>query len=123
MDDLVYMSATRLAGLLRARKVSAVEAVESYIARQLDVNDRLNAVVMNSYARARTEAKELDAKAARGEFVGPLHGVPITLKDSLDTAGIISTGATYGRQQYIPAKDATVVSRVRKAGAIVLGKI
>ena len=122
MDDLVYMSATRLAGLLRARKVSAVEAVESYIARQLDVNDRLNAVVMNSYARARTEAKELDAKAARGEFVGPLHGVPITLKDSLDTAGIISTGATYGRQQYIPAKDATVVSRVRKAGAIVLGK-
>ncbi len=121
-DDLIYMSATKLAGLLRARKVSAVEAAESYIARQLAVNDMLNAVVMNSYARARSEAKELDAKASRGEFVGPLHGVPITLKDSLDTAGIISTGATYGRQQYVPQKDATVVARVRKAGAIVLGK-
>jgi amidase len=99
-----------------------VEAVEAYIARQLDVNDKLNAVVMNSYARARAEAKALDAKAAKGEWAGPLHGVPITIKDSLDTEGIITTGATYGRQQYIPKKDATVVARVRKAGAIILGK-
>ena len=59
---------------------------------------------MNSYARARAEAKALDAKAAKGEFVGPLHGVPMTIKDSLDTEGVISTGATYGRQQYIPTQ-------------------
>ena len=82
----------------------------------------LNAVVMNSYARARAEAKALDAKAARGDFAGPLHGVPMTIKDSLDTEGVITTGATYGRQQYVPTKDATVVARVRKAGAILLGK-
>jgi amidase len=121
-EELIFMSATKLAGQIRARKVSAVEAVEAFIARQLDVNDEMRAVVMNCYSRARHEAKELDAKAARGEWVGPLHGVPITLKDSLDAEGVISTGATYGRQQYIPQKDATVVSRVRKAGAIVLGK-
>ncbi len=121
-EELIFMSATKLAGQIRARKVSAVEAVEAFIARQLDVNDEMRAVVMNCYSRARQEAKELDAKAARGEWVGPLHGVPITLKDSLDAEGVISTGATYGRQQYIPKKDATVVSRVRKAGAIVLGK-
>jgi len=121
-NELIYMSATKLAGLLRAKKISAVEIVDAYIARQLHVNDRLNAVVMNSYERARTEAKALDAKAAKGEWVGPLHGVPITIKDSLDTEGIITTGATYGRQQYVPKKDATVVARVRKAGAIVLGK-
>ena len=121
-EELIFMSATKLASQIRARKVSAVEAVESFIARQLDVNDEMRAVVMNCYSRARQEAKELDAKAARGEWVGPLHGVPITLKDSLDAEGVISTGATYGRQQYIPQKDATVVARVRKAGAIVLGK-
>src|SRR5882757_2944581 len=121
-DELIFMSTTKLAGLIRAKKVSAVEAVEAYIARQLDVNDEMRAVVMNCYARARQEAKALDDKAARGEWAGPLHGVPITLKDSLDTEDVISTGATYGRQQYIPKKDATVVGRVRKAGAILLGK-
>ncbi|HEY3515571.1 MAG TPA: amidase family protein, partial [Gammaproteobacteria bacterium] len=111
--DLIYMSATRLAELLRAREVSAAEAVEAFIERQLAINDMLNAVVMNSYARARAEAKALDARAARGDFAGPLHGVPMTIKDSLDTQGVITTGATYGRQQYVPEKDATVVARVR----------
>jgi amidase len=121
-DDIIYMSATKLAGLIRSGKVSATEAVEAFIKRQIHVNDALNAVVTNSWERARVEAKELDAKAARGEFVGPLHGVPITIKDSLDTEGVISTGATVGRQQFVPKKDATVVGRVRKAGAILLGK-
>ena len=121
-EEIIFMSATKLAGLIRARKVSALEAVEAYINRVIDVNDRLNAVVTNSFARARAEAKALDAKAARGEFVGALHGVPMTIKDSLDTEGVISTGATVARQQYVPDKDATVVARVRKAGAILLGK-
>lgn len=121
-DDIIYMSASKLAGLIRKKQVSATEAVDAYIARQLRVNDLLNAVVMNCYERARAEAKALDAKAAKGEWVGPLHGVPMTLKDSLDTEGVISTGATVGRQQYVPKKDATVVARVRKAGAILLGK-
>jgi amidase len=121
-DELIFMSATKLAQQIRAKKISAVEAVEAFIARQLDINDEMNAVVMNCYARARKEAKALDDKAARGEWVGALHGVPMTIKDSLDAEGVISTGATYGRQQYIPTKDATVVARVRKAGAILLGK-
>ena len=120
--ELTFMSATQLAGLIRQKKVSAVEAVEAFITRQIAVNDRLNAVVTNCFERARTEARALDAKAAKGEFVGPLHGVPITIKDSLDTEGVISTGATVGRQEYVPKSDATVVARVRKAGAILLGK-
>lgn len=106
-NELIYMSATKLAQLIRAKQVSALEAVNAYIDRQIAVDDMLNAVVMNSYARARAEAKALDAKAAKGEFVGPLHGVPMTIKDSLDTEGVITTGATYGRQQYIPPRDAT----------------
>jgi amidase len=121
-SDPIYMSATKLAESIRAKRVSATEAVQAFIQRQLAVNDRLNAVVTNCYERALAEAKALDSKAARNEFVGPLHGVPLTIKDSLDTEGVISTGATIGRQQYVPSQDATVVARLRKAGAIVLGK-
>ncbi len=121
-SELIFMSATKLAGLIRAKKVSATEAVDAYVKRQVSVNDKLNAVVTNCYDRAYAEAKALDEKAARGEFVGPLHGVPMTIKDSLDTEGVVSTGATMGRQQYVPKNDATCVARVRKAGAILLGK-
>ncbi|HEY6643283.1 amidase [Povalibacter sp.] len=121
-DQIVFMSATKLAGLIRARKVSAVEAVNAYIQRTEEVNDRLNAVVMRSFARARKEAAELDKRAARRDFAGALHGVPMTIKDSFDTEGVISTGGTYGRQQYVPARDATVVARLRREGAILLGK-
>lgn len=121
-DEIIYMSATRLASLIRSKQISASEAVDAYIHRQLDVNDKLNAVVTNCYARARAEAKALDAKAARGEFVGDLHGVPMTIKDSFDTEGVVSTGSTIGRQTYVPKKDATCVARVRAAGAILLGK-
>src|SRR5207244_4361683 len=106
----------------RAKKIASVEIPKAFIDRQLTVNDRLIAVVMNCYSRALTEAAAADAALAKGEWMGPLHGVPITIKDSLDSEGVISTGATYGRQQYIPKKDATVVARVRKAGAILLGK-
>jgi amidase len=121
-QELIFMSASKLAGLIRAKKISALEAVEAFIERQIAVNDRLNAVVTNCFERARAQAKALDAKAAKGEFVGPLHGVPMTIKDSLNTEGVISTGATEGRQQYVPKQDATVVARVRRAGAILLGK-
>lgn len=121
-DAVTEMSASKLAGLIRTRRLSAREAVDAYIERQLDIDDRLNAVVMNSYARARREADALDARAARGDFAGPLHGVPMTIKDSFDTEGVISTGGTYGRQQYVPAADAVVVARVRRGGAILLGK-
>ncbi len=121
-DELIFMSTTKLAQLLRSKQISATEAVEAFIRRQTAVNDKLNAVVTNCFERARAEAKALDAKAAQGAFAGPLHGVPMTIKDSLDTEGVVSTGATMGRQQYVPKQDATVVARVRKAGAILLGK-
>ena len=121
-DEIIYMSAAKLAQLIREKKISAVEAVQAYIKRQTAVNDRLNAVVMNCYERALAEANAADSALARGQLLGPLHGVPMTIKDSLDTEGVITTGATYGRQQYIPPKDATCVARVRKAGAILLGK-
>ena len=75
-DEIIFMSATKLAGLIRARKVSAAEAVEAYINRIIDVNGKLNAIVTNSFARARADAKALDAKAARGE-IGDLSALAL----------------------------------------------
>jgi len=121
-DELLFMSATKLAQLIRAKKVSAVEATQAAITRIEHVNPKLNAVCMPCFERALEEAKAADAALARGEIKGALHGVPMTIKDSLDTAGVVSTGGTMGRMTFVPEKDATVVARARKAGAILLGK-
>ena len=122
MDELIWASASSLAGMIRERRVSAVEVVAALLSRIEQVNGELNAVVQLAAQRAQTEAEAADAQLARGEARGPLHGVPITIKDSLDTAGIVSTGGTTGRREFVPDHDATVVRRLRDAGAIVLGK-
>ncbi|MEM7561764.1 MAG: amidase [Pseudomonadota bacterium] len=122
MSDLIFQSAAAMAGRIRARSLGARELVSRCLDRIDQVNPRINAVVQICGDRALEEADNLDREAARGEFRGPLHGVPITLKDSLDTRGIISTGGTLGRKNYSPDIDAPVVARLRQAGAVVIGK-
>jgi amidase len=121
-NDIIWMSATKLAQLIREKKLSSIEVVDAYIRQIERVNPKINAVVQTCFDRARDEAKAADAALARGELKGALHGVPFTIKDSLDTAGVITTGGTVGREFYVPPEDATVVARVRAAGAILLGK-
>ena len=121
-DDPLYMSATKLAALIRAKKISATESVKLHIARIEAVNPMINAIVAKCYERALMEAADADALLAKGKSLGALHGVPMTIKDSFDTAGVVSTGGTLGRKSFIPGKDATIVGRVRGAGAILLGK-
>jgi amidase len=122
MDELFYASATSLAKAIRSKKVSAREVVQAHLNRIETVNPKINAVVQLAAERAWEEAKAADEAQARGESKGPLHGVPMTIKDSIDTADIITTGGTKGRQSFIPKQDATVVARLRQAGAILLGK-
>ena len=122
MDELIYASATSLSRAIREKRVSSQEVVEAYIQRIEAVNPQLNAVVQFTADEALAHAREADAALARGEIKGPLHGVPITVKDSFDTEGIISTAGTKGRASYIPPQDATAVARMRAAGAILLGK-
>lgn len=86
------------------------------------VNEKTNAVVAFCRERALSEAKACDEALAKGKILGPLHGVPFTIKDSFDTAGVVSTGGTLGRKGFVPGEDATVVARVRAAGGILLGK-
>ena len=122
MDELIYTSATSLARAIREKQVSSQEVVEAYIHRIEAVNPQLNAVVQLTAGTALTQARQADAALARGESKGPLHGVPITIKDSFDTEGVISTAGTKGRASYVPQQDATAVARMRAAGAILLGK-
>lgn len=122
MSEAIYWSAKRIASEIRAGQLSSRKIVDACIDRIEQVNPEINAVVQLVAERARSEAEELDRLAARGHFKGPLHGVPITIKDSLDSEGIVSTGGTLGRKNFVPRQDAPVVARLRDAGAVLLGK-
>ena len=117
-----FSSLTNIVRAIREREVSASEVLEAHLARIDEVNPTLNAVVQMSAERARVEAAEADAAIARGDDLGPLHGAPITLKDSHDTEGIVTTGGTLGRKDFVPDADSTVAARLRAAGAILMGK-
>jgi amidase len=120
--SLTAKSVTELAQLIRGKKVSSKEVVQAHLDRIEEVNPAINAVVQLARDQALADADRADKLLAESSTVGPLHGVPMTIKDSFDTAGIISTAGTPGRKDFIPKKDATVVARLKKAGAILLGK-
>jgi amidase len=122
MHQIINRSVTALAKAIRNKEISATEVVSAYLNRIKAVNPKLNAVVQLSEESAVVQASEADEALSIGDLSGPLHGVPFTVKDSFDTAGLISTGGTKGRSNYVPATDATIVSRLRAAGAILLGK-
>ena len=122
MDEIIYASAAELARAIRAKEVSSKEVVDAYLERIEKVNPKLNAVVQLTADAARAQAREADAALARGKIKGLLHGVPITIKDNIETAGVICTAGTKGRVSFVPTQDATVVARMRTAGAIMLGK-
>jgi amidase len=121
-SDITSASASELAQAIRSKKISSKAVVQAYLDRIATVNPKLNAVVQLTADAARKEADEADAALARGEIKGPLHGVPMTIKDTLETAGVICTGGTKGRANYVPKADATAVARLRAAGGIMLGK-
>src|SRR5262245_45255957 len=119
-DDPVTLPLVALAAALRKGRLSSEAVTRAHLDRIAAVNPALNAVV-----RLRGDDALAEARAADGvprERRGPLHGVPLTIKDSLDTAGIVTTAGTKGRAAFVPAEDATVVKRLRAAGAIVMGK-
>lgn len=122
MDEIIFASASSIAQAIKDKEVSAVEVVEAHLRRIDAVNQSLNAVVRLCAERALDEARDADAALAGGATLRPLHGVPMTLKDSLDTEGVVTTGGTLGKASFVPAEDSTVAARLRAAGAILLGK-
>jgi amidase len=121
-NPIILSSASELAEAIRSKKLSSKAIVEAHLEQIAKVNPKLNAVVQLTAETARKQADEADAALARGEIKGPLHGVPMTIKDTLETAGVICTGGTKGRANFVPKADATAVARLRAAGAIFLGK-
>jgi len=121
MSELTFLSATSMAEQIRNRKISPVELLDAHLSRIAKLNPRLNAFVQVDELRARREARSLEVASALGEFKGPLHGVPISIKSSLDVAGLRCESGTKLRAGHIAAEDAVLVSRLKAAGAIVLG--
>jgi amidase len=120
--DIAFRSTAALAEALRRREIGCEELLAHYLARGERLNPRLNAIVTLDPERARTRAREADAAIARGESWGPLHGVPFTIKDCFETAGLRTTCGWTEIAHHVPAADATTVARLRAAGAVVFGK-
>jgi amidase len=119
--ELTKLSAVKLAALMRAREVSPVEVMETYLRRVERLNQRLNAIVTlapDAFERAR----EAESAIMRGHKMGALHGVPVTIKDTIETKGLRTTSGSLLRAQHVPSEDATAVARLKAAGAIILGK-
>ncbi|GLS32230.1 amidase [Mesorhizobium albiziae] len=120
--DVVFASTAYLAAAIRSRKLSAVEALEAHLAQIERHNGALNAVVIMDAEAARKRAEAADAALARGEILGPLHGVPHTLKDAHATAGMPSTVGFPPFARHVAKEDGTVAARLKAAGAILVGK-
>ncbi len=122
MDELSFWSASESLAALRNREVSSLELVDACIARIEALNPELNAVVAKDYDRGRETARLADAARANGEERGALHGLPMTIKDSLETAGLVTTSGAPELRHHVPTEDAVAVRRAREAGAIIVGK-
>ena len=121
-DKLIDKPLTWLAQAIRKKEVSSKEVVSAFLERIEQVNPKINAVVQLRAQAALAESEAADQAVKAKKDLGPLHGVPFTVKDSFDTAGVISTAGVKGRAAFIPAQDATAIARLRAAGAIILGK-
>ncbi len=121
MSDLSSESITKLAELIRSREASPVEALQAHLGRIDLLNPKLNAIVTLA-PDAMEKAREAEAAIARGDALGPLHGVPVTIKDTIETAGLRTTSGSAMRAEFVPKRDAPSVARLKAAGAIILGK-
>ena len=119
--DCVFSSTIHLAAAIRARDVSAREVLQAHLAQIEAHNPTLNAIITLDAERANERAREADAALARGEYWGPLHGVPFTLKDAHATAGMRTTNG-FPPLDHVPQEDSTVTARLKAAGGILLGK-
>jgi amidase len=121
-NGFAWLPATEQLAAMDAKEVSSAELVDLYVSRIDEYNAPLNAIVTIDADTARRAATEADAARARGDALGPLHGLPITVKDSYETAGMRTVCGRPDLADYVPTQDAEAVARLRRAGAIILGK-
>src|SRR2546426_5779485 len=122
-QDSAGLTLSEAAAQLRARRVTPTALVEACLARIKQWEPHLNAFITLTDERARADARTAEAEIARGHYRGPLHGIPIGLKDNIDTAGIRTTAASAVFADRVPAEDSEVVRRLKEAGARLLGEL
>ena len=118
----MHSSILELGERFRKRSLSPVELTKDCLARIAQLNPAIHAFITVSFDSALEQARQAEAEIARGDWRGPLHGIPLAVKDLIDTAGILSTAASALFKDRIPHEDAEVVSRLKHAGAVLLGK-
>ena len=122
MTSLCYYSASELANKIRCKEISAHETMEAHLRQIERINPQVNAIVTTAFEQALNNAMLADKRLIKGEEIGPLHGLPIAHKDLILTKGIRTTFGSLIYKDFIPDKDSLLVERLRKAGAIMLGK-
>jgi len=122
-SDIHYVSIRELSGRIQAQEISPVEVVDACLNRVDLFNQELNAFITILKKEAREQAKKAEAEIKAGQWRGPLHGIPIGIKDFYDTQGVKTTGAFQKLKDRVPEKDAESVALLKKAGAIIIGKM
>lgn len=122
MNDLVFKPAVELAGLIKERTISSVELLETYIKRYEQYHSSLNAIVITDFEAAREKASAADLALEKGKNWGPLHGLPITIKDNIEVQGMRCTGGSTLLENHMPNRNAALVEGLLGAGAIIFGK-
>ena len=121
-QDIPFLTTVELSELIRDREVSPVEATSAYLDRIDSLNFKFNSYLTVCRKEAMADAEEAERAIARGEYIGPMHGIPVAVKDQLWTKGIRTTAGSRIMADFVPDEDATAVVNLKKAGAIVLGK-
>ena len=122
MDELAFLDATTLSGKIRDKEISSAELLEHYISRMDKYNPDINAIVCTQLEKARNRASEADSALARGENWGPLHGLPMTVKESYNITGLPTTRGIPEFENNIADHDAVACQRLQNAGAVIFGK-
>ena len=122
-SEIPFLSASELSRLIESREVSPVQATQAYLQRIAEVDGKLNSYITVTGEHALEAARQAEAEIEAGNYRGPLHGLPLAVKDQFNTAGILTTGGSAILRDFVPDEDATVMTRLKEAGAVLLGKL
>ena len=123
LHDIPYLSIAQLGELIKSKEISSLEATEAYLERISQIDGVLNSYITVTYDEARQSAKQADKSIADGHYHGPLHGIPVAVKDQFFTKGVRTTAGSNLLWEFIPEEDAVVVTKLKDAGAVLLGKL
>ena len=122
-SQIPFLSATELSGLIQSREVSPVEATQAYLERIEAVDGQLNSYITVCGEEALAQARQAEEDISAGRYAGPMHGIPVAVKDQFNTQGILTTNGSTIHGNFVPDEDATVIANLKRAGAVLLGKL